>query len=119
MGDVVSAWGPAGVFTMRSPTDRPLVFVARGTGFAPIKAIVEQQLSLTPERRIELFWGVTSSSDLYDLDTLAEWLRTDANLRCWLVARRFEEGFISPEGAVRTTGRVSDAVVGSKLDLGL
>lgn len=117
VGEVVTAWGPAGAFTMRSPMDRPLVFVARGTGFAPIKAILEQQLSLTAERRIELFWGVTSSADLYDLDALERWLRSDRNLRCRLVARRFEEGFAAPDGAALATGRVSDAVVESEIDL--
>lgn len=116
-GDVVTAWGPAGAFTMRSPAGRPLVFAARGTGFAPVRAIMEQQLSLTPQRRIELFWGITSSADFYDLDVVAQWLRTDPNLRCWLVARRFEDGFTPPGGAVTATGRVSDALAGSELDL--
>ena len=117
VGDVLTTWGPDGEFIVRSPLDRPLIFAARGTGFAPIKAIVEQQLSLTPNRRIDLFWGVTSSADFYDLDDVAEWLRTDPDLRCWLVARRFEEGFTPPDRAVTVTGRVSDAVARSDLDL--
>jgi CDP-4-dehydro-6-deoxyglucose reductase len=117
VGAVVTARGPVGAFTMRSPTDRPLVFVARGTGFAPVKALVEQQLSIVPDRIVELFWGVTSSADFYDLDEMAGWLTTDPNLRCTLVARHFDEGFERPERAVTLVGRVSDAVAASGLDL--
>ncbi len=117
VGDVVTARGPLGAFTMRSASDRPLVFVARGTGFAPMKALIEQQLRLFPQREIRLFWGATSSADFYDLDVIAEWLRTDCNLRATLVARSFAEDFVAPAGATTVLGRLSDAVGSSGLDL--
>jgi CDP-4-dehydro-6-deoxyglucose reductase len=116
VGDVLTTRGPAGAFTMRSPGDRPLVFVARGTGFAPIKAIMEQQLKMFPERPMVLFWGVTSSEDFYAVDELGEWLRQDPNLRMTLVARRFD-GFRAPDGAATVDGRVSDAVASCDVDL--
>jgi CDP-4-dehydro-6-deoxyglucose reductase len=115
-GDVVTARGPVGAFTMRSPGDRPLVLVARGTGFAPIKAIIEQQLQVFPERPVALFWGVTASEGFYELDVLNEWLQKDPNLGVTLVARRFD-GFQGPDGAVTVDGRVSDAVASTGLDL--
>ena len=65
VGDVVAARGPLGSFTMRSPGGRPVVFVARGTGFAPIKALLEQQVEMFSDREMVLFWGVTSSEDFY------------------------------------------------------
>jgi CDP-4-dehydro-6-deoxyglucose reductase len=116
VGDVVTTRGPAGAFTMRSPGDRPLVFVARGTGFAPIKAIMEQQLQMFPERPMALFWGVTESEDFYAIETLEQWLRQDPNLHMTLVARRFD-GFRAPDGSATVSGRVSDAVASSGLDL--
>ena len=116
VGDIVTVRGPVGAFTLRSPGDRPLVFVARGTGFAPIKAIIEQQLEMFPERRMTLFWGVTASEDFYALESLEQWLRTDTNLGVTLVARRFD-GFDAPDGATAVTGRVSDAVASSGEDL--
>jgi CDP-4-dehydro-6-deoxyglucose reductase len=116
VGDIVTVRGPVGVFTLRSPGDRPLVFVARGTGFAPIKAIIEQQLEMFPERPMVVFWGVTASEDFYALESLEGWLRRDPNLRMTLVARRFD-GFQAPDGAATATGRVSDAVASSSLDL--
>ena len=117
VGDVVTARGPLGAFTMRSTPDRPLVFVARGTGFAPMKALIEQQLAMFPQRQMHLFWGATSSDDLYDLDAIAGWLQTDHNLRVTLVARTFGDDFVAPAGATTVVGRLSDAVRASGLDL--
>ena len=117
VGDVVTARGPLGAFTMRSAPDRPLVFVARGTGFAPLKALIEQQLAMFPKREMHLFWGATASADFYDLDAIADWLRTDPNLRVTLVARSLDAGAVLPDGAEVRVGRVSDAVAASGLDL--
>jgi len=117
VGDVVTARGPLGAFTMRSGPDRPLAFVARGTGFAPLKALIEQQLAMFPAREMRLFWGATTSADFYDLDAIAAWLRSDPNLRVTLVARSFSDDFIPPAGATTTVGRVSDAVADSGLSL--
>jgi CDP-4-dehydro-6-deoxyglucose reductase len=115
VGDVLTARGPVGAFTMRSPLDRPLVFVARGTGFAPIKALIEEQLQLLPSREMRLFWGVTDADDFYDLDAIADWLATDPNLSVTLVARRFSDSFQAPQRAATAVGRVSDVVAASEL----
>jgi CDP-4-dehydro-6-deoxyglucose reductase len=117
VGDVVTARGPLGAFTTRSAPDRPLVFVARGTGFAPMKALIEQQLRMFPQREMRLFWGATSSDDFYDLDAIASWLHTDPQFHVTLAAREYAQGFAAPEGTAILTGRVSDAVAASGLDL--
>lgn len=117
VGDVVAARGPLGSFTMRSPGGRPVVFVARGTGFAPIKALIEQQVGLFPDREMVLSWGATSSDDFYELDNLAELLTSAPNLSVTLVARRYGPGFAAPQGVTIESGRVSDAVAASGLDL--
>ncbi len=117
VGDVVTARGPVGAFTMRSALDRPLVFVARGTGFAPVKALIEQQIQLVPDRQMALYWGATDAVDFYDLEAIASWLATDPNLQVTLVARRFPDTFLAPEGATISVGRVSDVVATSGPDL--
>lgn len=117
VGDVVAARGPLGSFTMRSPEGRPVVFVARGTGFAPIKALIEQQIALFPDRQMVLFWGNTSSEDFYEFDRLADMLAAAPNLSVTLVARRYAPGFVAPPGVAIEAGRVSDAVAASGLDL--
>ena len=89
VGDVVAARGPLGTFTVCSSIDTPLLFVAGGTGFAPVKAMVEQQLRLVADRDLVLFWGARDARAFHALDDLAAWMRTDARLRCILAS---EEG---------------------------
>ena len=57
--------GPLGTFFLREESDKPIIFVAGGTGFAPIKAIIEHVLHHDLLRPITLYWGVRSLRDLY------------------------------------------------------
>lgn len=114
MGDVVTARGPLGAFRIRSPLSTPLVFVAGGTGFAPIKAMIEQQLKLTPQRDMLLFWGVASAQDFYDLDTIRRWTHQDPSFHYGLAVERRDPdpSLLLKEESV-STGYVSDAVMRS------
>lgn len=60
-----------GNFYLREESNRPMVFMAGGTGFAPLKAVIEHCFHIGDERPIHLYWGVRSSQDLY-LGELAE-----------------------------------------------
>jgi CDP-4-dehydro-6-deoxyglucose reductase len=51
----------------------PIIFIAQGTGFAPIKAMIEQLLADGESRPFELFWGARSQSDLYMEDKVLLW----------------------------------------------
>ena len=57
--------GPLGAFYLREESDKPAIFVAGGTGFAPIKAIIEHALHHKLDRELVLYWGVRSLRDLY------------------------------------------------------
>jgi CDP-4-dehydro-6-deoxyglucose reductase len=63
--------GPLGSFFLREKSTRPIILMAGGTGFAPVKAIVEHTISSEISRPIYIFWGVRSKQDLY-LHALAE-----------------------------------------------
>ncbi len=65
--------GPLGTFFLREDSDKPIVFVAGGTGFAPIKAIIEHALHHQIDRPMVLYWGVRSRKDLYLADLPARW----------------------------------------------
>lgn len=65
--------GPLGSFFLRESSQRPLLFVAGGTGFAPVKGIIEDALSRDIQRPIYLFWGVRSRRDLYMHDLATQW----------------------------------------------
>lgn len=54
-------------------TTQPILFIAGGTGFAPVKAMIEQLLANDDQRAFELFWGARSQSDLYMDDKLRQW----------------------------------------------
>lgn len=116
VGDVLSARGPMGAFTMRSPSTRPLVFVAGGTGFAPIKALIEQQLAGFPDRRMLLVWGVTDATDFYELETIRSWLERDANFDCILAATIWPADLAVPKRATTSAGFASDAIDASGID---
>jgi CDP-4-dehydro-6-deoxyglucose reductase, E3 len=76
--------GPLGAFYLREDSDRPVVMMAGGTGFAPLKAMIEQQLRATPEvlpRPFHLFWGARSRRDLYLHELAEEWARRQPRLR--------------------------------------
>ncbi len=65
--------GPLGTFYLREDSDKPMIFVAGGTGFAPIKAQIEHLLHHGDDRPVVLYWGVRSRSDLYLPELPARW----------------------------------------------
>jgi CDP-4-dehydro-6-deoxyglucose reductase len=75
--------GPLGTFYLREETDKPIVFLASGTGFGPIKAIIEYALrrKIYERRPISLYWGCRTRRDLYMLDLPEQWARETANFR--------------------------------------
>ena len=73
--DILRFEGPLGTFFLREESDKPVILLASGTGFAPIKAIVEHALHKGVRRPITLYWGGRVRGDLY-LNALAErWQR--------------------------------------------
>lgn len=77
--DLLRFQGPFGTFFLRDDSDRPVVLMAGGTGFAPIKAIVEQALENGAERPMHLFWGVRARRDLYMPELIEQWQRLDGD----------------------------------------
>jgi len=63
--DILRFEGPFGSFFLRDDSAKPIVLVASGTGFAPIKAMVEHAIMKNVERPITLYWGGRRSADLY------------------------------------------------------
>lgn len=63
--DILRCEGPFGSFFLRTASPRPIVLLASGTGFAPIKAIVEQMQDEGITRPAVLYWGCRVRADLY------------------------------------------------------
>lgn len=71
--DILRLKGPLGTFFLREDSDKPIVFVASGTGFAPVKAIIEHAIYIGFKREMHFYWGVRKASDLYMLDKIKTW----------------------------------------------
>jgi CDP-4-dehydro-6-deoxyglucose reductase len=102
---------------MRSPLDRPLLFVAGGTGFAPVKALIEQQLKLMPQREMQLFWGMRDMNDCYAVGLIVAWAHQYPNLHIVLAAERGLDAFRIPHGVMMVEGNVADALRQSRLPI--
>ena len=71
--DILRFEGPLGSFFLRDDSAKPMILVASGTGFAPIKAIVEQAVVKSLARPIALYWGGRRPHDLYMDDLARSW----------------------------------------------
>ena len=111
--DIVRMEGPFGSFFLREASDKPMVLLASGTGFAPVKALIERLEELGSTRPAVLYWGCRSKADLY----LHDWAEAAAarlpNLRYVPVLSEPK-----PEDAwVGRTGFVHHAVMADWPDL--
>ncbi|GAB1387083.1 CDP-6-deoxy-delta-3,4-glucoseen reductase [Melaminivora sp.] len=70
--DILRIEGPFGSFYLREDSDKPIILLASGTGFAPIKALLERLQHLGSTRPVSLYWGGRRPGDLY----LDEWVRS-------------------------------------------
>lgn len=78
--DMLRFEGPLGSFFLRETAeddDAPIIFVASGTGFAPIKSILEhtfhQDNDRKRKRNMTLYWGVRTPAEFYLLDLIEDW----------------------------------------------
>ena len=78
--DILRIEGPLGDFTLRKDSTRPIIFLAAGTGFAPIKAIIEEALAQGIHRPMYLYWGATTRTGLYLESVVKNWLSETGNL---------------------------------------
>jgi len=73
--------GPFGSFYMREDSNKPIIFVAGGTGFAPIKGLIEHMLHQNSARQMVLYWGVKTLEDLYMPALPETWASLHPNFR--------------------------------------
>jgi CDP-4-dehydro-6-deoxyglucose reductase len=77
--EILRLEGPLGTFFLREESDKPIIFVAGGTGFAPIKAMLAHLFHHGTEREIVLYWGARARKDLYMPDLPSQWQQAHAN----------------------------------------
>ena len=79
--DILRFEGPMGTFFLREESDKPIVLLASGTGFAPIKAIVEHGIHKDIRRPMTLYWGGRRPQDLYMHALCEQWQRERPDFR--------------------------------------
>ena len=78
--DILRVEGPFGTFFLREESTKPMILLASGTGFAPVKAIIEHMLHAGIQRSMTLYWGCRVRADLYMNDLAGQW-QSDGWLR--------------------------------------
>jgi NAD(P)H-flavin reductase/ferredoxin len=72
-GDKLDIEIPFGEFFLREDDSKPIVLLATGTGFAPIKAMIEDMIKRSIARPAHLYWGARRQADLYMPELLEKW----------------------------------------------
>lgn len=111
--EILRVEGPFGSFFLREDSDKPMVFLASGTGFAPIKALIEHMQHKGITRPATLYWGGRRPADLYMDGWIRERLAALPNLRYVPVV----SDALPEDGWTGRTGFVHQAVMEDIADL--
>ena len=108
VGQILRFSGPLGNFTLKN-SDNPILMVCTGTGFAPIKSIIEYMLATKNQRSVHLIWGNYNLADFYLTEILEEW-QQKLNLKVTLCINED-----APQGYYN--GLITDYIVANYKDL--
>ena len=78
--DILRISGPHGRFYLREESTKPMILLAGGTGFAPIKAIVEHAIAEKCARPLHIYWGARTRADLYRNALPEQWAAEHTNI---------------------------------------
>ena len=109
-GATLSLSAPEGQAYLREDSMRPLLFIAGGSGFAPIHSMISHLIQKQSKRPIRLYWGVQNHSFIYDLKSLQNWQTQWPDFKWTLVLSD------DPAGEERS-GLVHQAVLEDQLNL--
>jgi CDP-4-dehydro-6-deoxyglucose reductase, E3 len=104
---------PFGNFFLREDSDKPIIFVAGGTGFAPVKGIIEHMLHNNMQREIILYRGARQLQDLYMHELSQKWAEFAPNIQYIPVLSEPAES----DNWQGRTGLVHEAVLADHKDL--
>jgi CDP-4-dehydro-6-deoxyglucose reductase, E3 len=111
--DILRLEGPFGSFFLREDSTKPIVMLASGTGFAPIKAMLEHMAAQGLQRPTTLYWGGRRPHDLY----LHRWCQTLVGQASWLRYVPVVSDALPEDAWAGRTGFVHRAVMADLDDL--
>ncbi|MBL4801107.1 MAG: 2Fe-2S iron-sulfur cluster binding domain-containing protein [Emcibacter sp.] len=102
---------PYGQFSIKEDSDAPVILMATGTGFAPVKSMIEDQIAKGSKRSVEFYWGQRTRNDLYLFDLIEKW----AQRQPWF---HFKPVLSRPDTDWKgRSGWVQDAILADHSDL--
>jgi CDP-4-dehydro-6-deoxyglucose reductase len=111
--DILRIEGPLGTFFIRNDQpDRPMIMMGGGTGFAPLKSMIEDLLAHGDRRPIHLFWGARTTTELYLKDLPESWAAEHNHIRFSAAVSEEQQS-----GEELVSGLVHEAVVAAYPDL--
>lgn len=112
--DILRLEAPLGNFFIRNDRlERPMILMGGGTGFAPLKSMLEDLLANKDKRPLHLFWGARSRAELYLHEQAQQWAEQNEHIR-------YSTALLEPADAVSSgsfNGFVHQAVLQQYADL--
>ncbi|MDO5640210.1 MAG: FAD-binding oxidoreductase [Neisseria sp.] len=92
--------GPLGTFTLNE-SDKPIIMLATGTGFAPIRSLLQYLIDSRSSRSVHLYWGARREADLYRLQEAADLIAQLPDARFTPVLSRPDDGWQGARGYIQ------------------
>ncbi len=98
--DILRFEGPLGTFFLREDSPRPILMAATGTGFSPIRSMLQRLFSLGDGRPVHFYWGVRHARDFYCEETLREWESVHSGFHVTRVVSQPDSGWHGEQGYI-------------------
>lgn len=99
---IVRIKGPLGSFTLQEDSGKPIILLATGTGYAPIRSILLDLIRQDSSRAVHLYWGARHQDDLYALEEAQELTGRLKNARFSPVLSKADDGWQGEKEYVQT-----------------
>lgn len=100
-GSVIKVDLPYGLFSWSEDISRRAILLATGTGFAPLKSMIEYLIRSGVTKPIHLFWGGERETDLYDRALVQAWTRRHPWINFTPVLTKPDAGWTGLRGYVQ------------------
>ncbi len=100
VGDRMDFLPPMGDFTVKDDAETPLLFVATGTGIAPIRSMILHLIARGTTRPMTLYWGLRREEDLYYQEAFAALATQHATFRMVTTLSRASDAWRGARGRV-------------------
>ncbi|MGA9854893.1 MAG: FAD-binding oxidoreductase [Gammaproteobacteria bacterium] len=81
IGALLEIQGPLGGFFLQEESNRSILMIAGGTGFAPCKAMLRHLFEIQLQHQATLYWGARCKTDLYEMTLVEQWAREQPEFR--------------------------------------